>query len=58
MTVSEGEQVKGDVEGARKVIRQVAYINGAPVPPGSLSIAKSSLQTVGKQGTSTLVIYF
>ncbi|KAG0568457.1 hypothetical protein KC19_6G020900 [Ceratodon purpureus] len=40
--------VKGDVEGARKVISQVAYINGAPVPTGSLSLAKSSHQTVDR----------
>ncbi|XP_024368939.1 organic cation/carnitine transporter 7 [Physcomitrium patens] len=38
--------VKGDVEGARKVLRQVAYINGAPVPTGNLSLAKLPRQIV------------
>lgn len=41
--------VKGDVEGARRVLRQVAYTNRAPMPPGILSLSKSSSMNLGKQ---------
>ncbi|XP_024403195.1 organic cation/carnitine transporter 7 [Physcomitrium patens] len=36
--------VKGDIEGAREVLRQVAYINGRSLPTGNLSLAKSCHQ--------------
>lgn len=45
------EQVKGDVEGARRVLRQVAYTNRAAMPPGILSLSKSSSMNLEKQGS-------